>query len=711
MKSKSFLKYEWQAGFSALGLSLAMAIAGAAGVYFNQQHEQTLGLIRGVSQSRQQSLAKQINMSSFALARSLLNFRNVGAGPSKHLVSALYADNYFDGKDWKIRLNPNLGSQTNHWSFSEADEVLTIKTPVASELSESAKAQAMMSAKSLSEVASGNALADTKITFGRVDFEEDPKGLSRRALSIDVRAETTFKTSQGQTVNLTNFARIPLDMPEAYQPYIIIYTKGSNPNTAYDTRFPLDARPGSSSANPLPASVLVFELHSSGVSNIVGNVYMTMSPDYTDLESCIKLGDCSPFQADDTYVINENRAYNVLAEDQKILSFEKDYSTNYTVLAAVNGSQNSNQGNGSAKGDGSTCSVETADGKTQGGVIDNSFFSSFKSLWGLSGDSGPKTVYLFARMYNPDGVTYVDSGRSTVYVSPPITPAVEADKINETICGGSANPCKTFDNSGTVTGEGLMAQYNSGKNPKTGRWPLMFSQEHQKVWTEKMGVTDIKLCIDNSQSFDKIAKACPAPINDAAGAACFSANYEQHFDIFYIHPVTCQPEFLYQRTACGCFEGSTPIMLGDGRYKPIRELTRTDMIWNPILKKAMAIKRMVVGPEKIPMIRVTRAGDSAVLVTQGHPFPTENGLKTAIELKNGDRVFNASGGLESVTVETVVYPEAEAPSVWNLELDGDEHLNSHYLVADGVVTGDLKIQERLKDEKERLSLAAPVANP
>jgi hypothetical protein len=38
----------------------------------------------------------------------------------------------------------------------------------------------------------------------------------------------------------------------------------------------------------------------------------------------------------------------------------------------------------------------------------------------------------------------------------------------------------------------------------------------------------------------------------------------------------------------------------------------------------------------------------------------------------------------------------KAPVVWNLELEAGEDLRDHYVLANGVVTGDLYIQTRLQ---------------
>lgn len=148
------------------------------------------------------------------------------------------------------------------------------------------------------------------------------------------------------------------------------------------------------------------------------------------------------------------------------------------------------------------------------------------------------------------------------------------------------------------------------------------------------------------------------------------------------------------RTSDGCFAEDTLIRLADGSEKEISQLAKGDLVWNPVNLRAMAVKRMTVGPEKKPMSRVFVEG-RAVDVTDGHPFMTQNGWKKTAELNVGDMVKSASGAFSPVTAITALPVGANLPTVYNLALEGDA-ADDHYVLANGVVTGDLYIQEKLE---------------
>ncbi len=57
------------------------------------------------------------------------------------------------------------------------------------------------------------------------------------------------------------------------------------------------------------------------------------------------------------------------------------------------------------------------------------------------------------------------------------------------------------------------------------------------------------------------------------------------------------------------------------------------------------------------------------------------------------------GKFAAVTEIRQIPVPSTPPVVWNLELEGaDDDLNNHYVVANGIVTGDLLIQMRLKKQ-------------
>jgi hypothetical protein len=147
------------------------------------------------------------------------------------------------------------------------------------------------------------------------------------------------------------------------------------------------------------------------------------------------------------------------------------------------------------------------------------------------------------------------------------------------------------------------------------------------------------------------------------------------------------------RVDLGCFEANTMIRMGDGSEKPIRQLKDNDLVWNPIRQKAMAIKRVTPGPEKLPLWSV-QTENGIVRVTSKHPFLTPVGIRPADELKAGDRILGRSG--EEIIKSVSEDQAAPKEWVWNFEIATDsKDPADHAILADGVVTGDLYLQEQL----------------
>lgn len=167
---------------------------------------------------------------------------------------------------------------------------------------------------------------------------------------------------------------------------------------------------------------------------------------------------------------------------------------------------------------------------------------------------------------------------------------------------------------------------------------------------------------------------------------------------FYAYTApSCERKLIGERTVCGCFAEDTLILMGDGSEKAIREIQEGDKVLNPQTGKIQSVKRVIAGPEKIPMYRVISSSGS-VLVTRQHPFLTRRGSVTAEDLKADDLIATGSdGNFEGISsIEIVARDEnTAAPVVWNLELVGSDDFSDHYVRAGGVMTGDLFIQESL----------------
>ncbi|RYZ59521.1 MAG: hypothetical protein EOP07_03740 [Proteobacteria bacterium] len=220
----------------------------------------------------------------------------------------------------------------------------------------------------------------------------------------------------------------------------------------------------------------------------------------------------------------------------------------------------------------------------------------------------------------------------------------------------------------------------SNKTPMgdiSGDWTFQEAQ-HYKIDNQKLCIN-----LDNSN-----------PEGDAAG-------YFHNGDLTLVSEPSCKPQFLIKRTTCGCVAENTKILMGDGKTeKEIKLITKGEMIWNPLLKKAMPIRKMTVGPEKIPLLKVA-VGEQVLSVTGNHPFPTRSGMKTAYSLSAGEEVMVEGQGWVKIGSITAVEAGAKAPNVWNIEVEAPDHDEAaHHYVANGVVTGDLMIQINLQKQAQ-----------
>lgn len=175
------------------------------------------------------------------------------------------------------------------------------------------------------------------------------------------------------------------------------------------------------------------------------------------------------------------------------------------------------------------------------------------------------------------------------------------------------------------------------------------------------------------------------------------ANDTQRFNQYlaYKEP-DCKPRPLFIRGACGCFATGTRIRLEDGSEKAIDQLQGTERVWNPVTKAGQAIRHMTRGPEKLPLFRIESQGRN-VLVTGTHPFVTRKGIVPAFQLEEGNEIQSVAGAWERVDAIRMEEPTDDPPIVWNLELEGpNDDADSHFVEANGLVTGDLLLQTQLQ---------------
>ncbi len=148
----------------------------------------------------------------------------------------------------------------------------------------------------------------------------------------------------------------------------------------------------------------------------------------------------------------------------------------------------------------------------------------------------------------------------------------------------------------------------------------------------------------------------------------------------------------------GCFASSTQIMMADGSHKKASEIEEDDWVLNPHYKAPVRVKKVVKGPEKKSLWEV-KYENQKVVVTEDHPFLTQQGWVQTVALKAGEVLVGDGKAKKVLSVKKLNY---KAPDdVWNFELDTDDTYG-HMVLANGIPTGDLTTQLNLKIENKRL---------
>lgn len=148
----------------------------------------------------------------------------------------------------------------------------------------------------------------------------------------------------------------------------------------------------------------------------------------------------------------------------------------------------------------------------------------------------------------------------------------------------------------------------------------------------------------------------------------------------------------------GCFDPLTRITMADQTTKLIGAIRVGDSVWNPVLKRGQKVARKIAGPELLPMYEI-HAGSGSVKVTSLHPMRTDRGIVAAAEVRPGDLLYRADLAPEKVTRVTN-YLLSPADQVVNLELESVTGTDDdHWVVADGLVTGDHFLQKKLERDR------------
>jgi hypothetical protein len=151
----------------------------------------------------------------------------------------------------------------------------------------------------------------------------------------------------------------------------------------------------------------------------------------------------------------------------------------------------------------------------------------------------------------------------------------------------------------------------------------------------------------------------------------------------------------------GCFIKGTKILMSNQTWKAVEDVKKEDMVWNPILNKAQKVFAIIHGPEADKHMWTVGYKGKQTTVTQNHPFMTQSGMKVASKLTKADKILVGKNRYEQVTTlkKNDLDPNAY---VHNFKVMGNHgEAQEHMVMADGVVSGDLYLQQQLEEQSKR----------
>lgn len=144
----------------------------------------------------------------------------------------------------------------------------------------------------------------------------------------------------------------------------------------------------------------------------------------------------------------------------------------------------------------------------------------------------------------------------------------------------------------------------------------------------------------------------------------------------------------------GCFAADTLILLPGKEPKPIRELKGENEAINA-RGETQSIASFVGGPELKQLLYFSTAAGHHIGVTVEHPMVTGRGLLKAADVHIGDTLARYNAAPERVVDIAKRYT---SDFVYNFSLSGAGSQDKHLVVANGFVTGDLYLQQQLKQQ-------------
>lgn len=149
----------------------------------------------------------------------------------------------------------------------------------------------------------------------------------------------------------------------------------------------------------------------------------------------------------------------------------------------------------------------------------------------------------------------------------------------------------------------------------------------------------------------------------------------------------------------GCFHKDTLIKMADGNEKHIRDIATGDTVLSGD-GQPQRVTQIYTGQEENLVCLETEDGKQ-LLVTEGHPVRTADGIVRARDIRAGTKLVTYGGGRSAVRF---AYITPYNDTVYNLELE-----ESKELISEGILTGDFTMQNSMSAAKRKRPISEKAA--
>lgn len=145
--------------------------------------------------------------------------------------------------------------------------------------------------------------------------------------------------------------------------------------------------------------------------------------------------------------------------------------------------------------------------------------------------------------------------------------------------------------------------------------------------------------------------------------------------------------------ASSCLAAGTEVRMADGSLTPVEKVGQESRVLSDVDGLALTVMDLSLGVEDVPMLRLEDNLGHSLLLTEGHPVVTVDGVKRADELQPGELVHTEDG----VALLTKVNYEVYDGTVHNLKLGNPAErklvdTNATTFFANGFMVGDGRMQ-------------------